>query len=123
MQRVAEAADAGVIDENVEPAERALDPRRRILHLMKNGHIARNHFGLAAGFDDGAGSLLECGLGSPQRTAVAPRPASLRAMAAPMPRPAPVTTATCPARGVCGVHIKWNLLVRRRGGKTSSHLR
>ena len=32
----------------------------------------------------------------PTRTAVGPRPASLRAMAAPMPRPAPVMIATCP---------------------------
>ncbi len=40
----------------------------------------------------------------PSRTAVAPSAASLRAMAAPMPRPAPVTTATCPARG-CLVSI------------------
>src|SRR5437660_10050657 len=36
----------------------------------------------------------------PQRTTVAPSDATLRAMAAPMPRPAPVTTATCPDRGV-----------------------
>src|SRR5215472_2427903 len=35
----------------------------------------------------------------PQRATVAPRAANWRATAAPMPRPAPVTTATCPARG------------------------
>src|SRR5216684_4062204 len=36
----------------------------------------------------------------PQSTTVAPRDASLRAVATPMPLPAPVTTATCPLRGV-----------------------
>src|SRR5579864_2422814 len=40
----------------------------------------------------------------PSSTAVAPRAASLRAIAEPIPRPAPVTTDTCPARG-CLVSI------------------
>src|SRR5579864_2133117 len=40
----------------------------------------------------------------PSSTAVAPRVASLRAIAEPIPRPAPVTTDTCPARG-CLVSI------------------
>src|ERR1700757_2781324 len=40
----------------------------------------------------------------PSSTAVAPRAASLRAIAEPMPRPAPVTADTCPARG-CLVSI------------------
>ena len=40
----------------------------------------------------------------PSSTAVAPRPASLRAIAEPIPRPAPVTTDTCPVRG-CLVSI------------------
>src|SRR5258708_110677 len=38
----------------------------------------------------------------PHSTTVAPSDATLSAMAAPMPRPAPVTTATCPERGVLG---------------------
>src|ERR1700727_1731795 len=51
----------------------------------------------------------------PQRTAVAPRAASLRAMAAPIPRPAPVITATCPTRG-CPVSIGRGSPANRWGG-------
>src|ERR1700730_14140152 len=45
----------------------------------------------------------------PQRTTLAPRVASLRAMAAPIPRPAPVMSATCPTKG-CPVSIYKALL-------------
>ena len=59
-----EAADAGVIDENVDAPERAIDAGGGVLHLMELGDVAGNHFGFASGGDDGTGRLIEGGMGA-----------------------------------------------------------
>ena len=118
MERTSGAGDAGVVDQNIEPVEGAVDPLGERFNGSEIGDIA---------FDNGrlrgisfrrisfpallppafappvlciaAAVCSSAARERPQRKVWAPSSASVIAMARPMPRPAPVMTATWPVSG------------------------
>ena len=52
----ADAADAGVVDHDVEPAEVAHDSREGVVHLLAHGHVGW----IGASFDTGLRELVGC---------------------------------------------------------------
>src|SRR6266852_105131 len=98
MQRYSAAADARVVDENVEPAkcfrtDAATDSTERRSATSHSMTVPCPPWLWIA--DEVASRAPRV---RPHKTAWAPNWARVVAMAAPMPRPAPVTTATCPAK-------------------------
>src|SRR5579863_4524436 len=67
VQLIAEASDSGVVDQNIETLESAVDPGGRVFKLMKFGDIAGNHLSFAARFQDRAGGLVQRGLGAAEQ--------------------------------------------------------
>ena len=54
MQSGVESADAGVVDENVDAPEGAVDACGGIFKLMQYSNVAGDDFGFASSFFDGA---------------------------------------------------------------------
>src|ERR1700685_1470382 len=65
MEWASEAADAGVVDQNVEAAESLVDVCGERLDGAEMHHIADDGFGLTASFDDRVGSGFEWTAGAP----------------------------------------------------------
>ena len=84
-----DALDAGVVDQDVDPVRLRIDRLERFSDAGRIGDI---------GFEiDDPGARLGGGDLSRENT-LAPSASNLSAIASPMPRAAPVTTATRPAR-------------------------
>jgi hypothetical protein len=64
MQGFVEAGDSGVVYQNIDAAERAIDASSGVFELMQERDVAGDDFGFAAGVEDGAGGGVEGGLGA-----------------------------------------------------------
>jgi len=64
MQRLLEAADAGVVDQDVEAAECAVHAGGDVFELVQDGDVAGDYFGFSAGVENGHGGSVEGGLGA-----------------------------------------------------------
>src|SRR5438477_2938851 len=62
MKERIEAADSGVVDENVDACKSALHPSGGVLDLVQNGDVAGNNLGLSSSFCDGERGLVQSGL-------------------------------------------------------------
>ena len=67
VQHITESADPCVVYQYIETAECAINASGRIFKLVQHGDIAGNHFGLAPGVDDGAGSFVQRGFCAPEQ--------------------------------------------------------
>jgi hypothetical protein len=89
-------AASGIVDGEVEPPERRGCRFDEMLDGVLVGHIDRNDVGATAGAFDLAGNFRERASSRAGSATAAPSTASALAVAAPMPRLAPVTIPTFP---------------------------
>ena len=87
--------EPGVIDEDVEPAERIDDTRERALDRPPVGQIELDGGGFPTGGADGADDGVDTLPARPATHTRAPASANAIARSAPIPPVAPVTSATC----------------------------
>ena len=94
--------DAGVVDEEVDRPEQLLGLRHRMLDRGRVGHVAaysRRRARRRRGSHCATSS--SCASDRASSATAAPSAANRSAMARPNPRPAPVTSATCPSKSPC----------------------
>ena len=91
------ARDARVVDQHVDASMRASTPATTLRMRHRVGHIQRNRLGPPAGGDDFPATDSAAFSPRAAATTTAPSAASRWAMARPIPRDAPVTSATRPS--------------------------
>ena len=62
MERLGEASDAGVVNQDVEASVGGIDPGGGVFELVQDGHVAGNDLDFSSGIEDGAGGGVESGL-------------------------------------------------------------
>ena len=94
LQRRNGTRDPGVVDQDINSTKALQGQARHLFHLRRLGHVRRAQTGLRAARLHLLDRLCELRAGGAARTSFAPSLAYARAMAFPMPRPAPVMMAT-----------------------------
>ena len=98
--------DAGIVDEDVDPAELVGDAADHGGDRLLVGDVGRDRNRLGAAFLSSATAAADLASLRPTTAIAAPASASPRAMPSPMPPLPPVTIATLPVRSKsCAVHI------------------
>src|SRR5580698_2890218 len=110
VELIPEAADAGIVDQNIETLEGAVDPGGRVFELMQFRDVAGNDFGLAASFHDGAGGFVQRGLGAAEQNRCSSHGGEFTGDSGADPASGSGDNGDLPGKRLCGVHSRCGLL-------------